>query len=130
MARCGNHPWRWVGVLAFCLLAIPLWAAQTNAEPQQVLAVKYLGPGGPLSGPVTLRAGAASRHSRVVAVTFLLDGAPLGSDTTVPYALDLDAGLLRPGRHGLRVEAVDALGSRARTKAITVTTRARTGRML
>jgi hypothetical protein len=87
--------------------------------------VSYRGPR-EISGPVTLRAvarparGAASGRSRVVAVTFLLDGRPLGTDTTAPYSLDLNAGLLRRGAGRLRVTAVDRLGKRASTRAVPV----------
>ena len=52
---------------------------------------------------------------RVVAVTFLLDGRPLGSDTAQPYALDVDPAFLPKGRHQLRVVAVDSLGRRRST---------------
>ncbi len=57
----------------------------------------------------------------MVAVTFFLDGRPLGSDTTRPYRLDVDPGLLARGRHRLRVEAVDSLGRRKLTKPSWVT---------
>lgn len=93
-------------------------------------AVTYLGPTGKLSGPVTLRAQSSSKGARIVAVTFFLDGRPLGSDTTEPYALDLDAGLLPAGRHRIRVEAVDHLARRVRTPPTEVTVGTRAGRML
>jgi len=130
MTSRSDSPFRSFAVLLLCSVVVTLAPARTGAAPQQAPTVRYLGPQGPLAGPVALRAGATSMSSRIVAVTFLLDGAPLGSDTTAPYALDLDAGLLRPGRHRLRVEAVDALGRRVRTEPTTVTTRARIGRML
>ncbi|MDQ4029859.1 MAG: right-handed parallel beta-helix repeat-containing protein [Actinomycetota bacterium] len=76
---------------------------------------------GRLAGPVVLRANAAARGSRVVAVTFVLDGRALGTDTTAPYALDVDAALLPRGRHRLVAEAVDALGRRARSRSAAVT---------
>lgn len=75
-------------------------------------SVEFLGPER-LVRPADLRAKArAAAGSRVVAVTFLLDGRPLGSDTTRPYRLDVDPALLPQGRHSLRVEAVDNLGRR------------------
>ena len=73
-----------------------------------------------LTKPVLLEAKVGGLK-RVVAVTFLLDGRPLGSDTTVPYALDVDPALLPPGAHRLRVEAVDAMGRRTSTKPTEVT---------
>ena len=70
----------------------------------------------------TLDARARAYSSRVVAVTFTLNGRPLGSDTTTPYKLDVDPALLPAGRHRLRVAAVDSLGRRgsSRPTAITV----------
>jgi parallel beta-helix repeat protein len=56
----------------------------------------------------------------VVAVTFLLDGKPLGSDTTAPFALDVEPGLLPQGDHRIRVQAVDNLGRRATSEAQTL----------
>ena len=56
----------------------------------------------------------------MVAVTFVLDGRPLGSDTTKPYALDVDPALLPPGEHRLELEAVDRLGGRRFTKPVEV----------
>jgi parallel beta-helix repeat protein len=58
----------------------------------------------------------------VVAVTFVLDGAPLGSDTVAPYALQLDPALVRVGTHRLRVTAVDSLGRRRSTEAFSLRT--------
>ena len=72
--------------------------------------VTYAGPRGLLSGLVQLRATARSTAGRIVAVTYLLDGSPLGSATSPPFALDLNAGLLPRGRHALRVIAVDNRG--------------------
>jgi hypothetical protein len=82
--------------------------------------VRFLGPRR-LTEPVLLEARAAGSRNRVVAVTFLLDGRPLGSDTTAPYALDVDPALLPQGSHLLRVEAVDAMGGRRSTKPVEVT---------
>jgi len=83
--------------------------------------VEFLGPER-LTRPAHLEARARPvRGSRVVAVTFFLDGRPLGSDTTKPYRLDVDPALLPRGRHRLRVEAVDNLGRRRSTKARGVT---------
>ena len=83
--------------------------------------VEFLGPER-LTRPADLTARARSvAGSRVVAVTFLLDGRPLGSDTTRPYRLDVDPALLPPGRHRVRVQAVDNLGRRRSTKPSSVT---------
>jgi hypothetical protein len=56
-----------------------------------------------------------------VAVTFVLDGKPLGSDTTPPFALDVEPALLPRGEHRIRVEAVDNLGRRAASSAKSLT---------
>jgi hypothetical protein len=61
-----------------------------------------------------------------VAVTFYLDGQPIGSDTTAPYGLDFDPAFIPPGRHRVRVGAVDSLGQRRMTKPAAVTTAAST----
>ena len=66
--------------------------------------------------PTTLRARARATSGRVVAVTFLLDGAPLGSDTIAPYSFSFDPGVVVAGRHRLQVAAVDSIGRR-RTSA-------------
>ena len=79
-------------------------------------SVSFLGPDR-VTRPAALEATArASSGSRIVAVTFFLDGRPLGSDTTRPYRLDVDPALLRPGPHRVRVEAVDNLGRRRSTR--------------
>jgi parallel beta-helix repeat protein len=83
--------------------------------------VEFLGPE-TITEPTTLRARATGRLGRVVAVTFLLDGRPLGSDTTRPYALDVDPAFLPEGRHRLTVEAVDNLGRRRTTSPVEVST--------
>jgi hypothetical protein len=79
--------------------------------------VAYLGPHG-LAAPASLKARATARSARLVAVTFLLDGSPLGSDTTRPYALDVDPAFLPQGRHELQVVAVDSLGRRRSTSPV------------
>jgi len=86
--------------------------------------VELLGPER-LTKPVELGANArARRGSRVAAVSWFLDGRPLGSDTTKPYRLDVDPALLPQGRHRLRVEAVDNLGRRRSTRPSDVTVEA------
>jgi parallel beta-helix repeat protein len=68
-----------------------------------------------------LRARASARAARVVAVTFLLDGRPIGSDATPPYALDVEPDLLPAGEHRIRAQAVDNLGRRAASSAHALT---------
>ena len=81
--------------------------------------LRYAGPRR-VSGRSTLHAQVRRGSARTVAVTFLLDGEPLGTDTTPPFALDVEAGLLPPGRHRLRLAAVDALGGRVQSRAVRV----------
>jgi hypothetical protein len=85
--------------------------------------VELLGVPATVDRPTTLKAAARARSGgRVVAVTFLLDGTPLGSDTIPPYTLLLDPGLIRPGSHRLRTTAVDSLGRRRSTTPVALTT--------
>ena len=103
-------------LLVAALVPLAFTAISASASPlaasARALRVSYLNPGQRLSGLVTLRASASTRGARVVAVTFLFDGQPLGSDTTRPYRLEIDAGALRPGSHRLRVAAADSLGAK------------------
>jgi parallel beta-helix repeat protein len=79
--------------------------------------VAYTGPRR-LSGQTTLRARATG--DGVVAVTFMLGRQPLGTDTTAPYSLDIDAGTVPRGTHRLTVAAVDRLGRRSRSRPVRV----------
>jgi parallel beta-helix repeat protein len=85
-------------------------------------SVTLLGPHGKVERPTTLKASARAHSGRIAAVTFLLDGAPLGSDTIAPYTLTLNPGLVRAGRHALTVAAVDNHGRRASTRPVAITT--------
>jgi hypothetical protein len=131
----------WVlAALALCVAALLLSAfdvqrgGSTSAAPVRIGAavaddptvpatsVHYTGPRG-LKGIQTLRARVDPAGARIVAVTFLLDGDPLGTDTTAPYTLDVDVTLLPAGRHRLRLMAVDRLGNRTFGRAARVRTR-------
>jgi parallel beta-helix repeat protein len=80
-------------------------------------------PPGSVGRPTTLKAVAKAQSGRIVAVTFALDGSPLGSDTTAPYRLLLDPELVSPGQHRLQATAVDSLGRRRTTAAVAFKTR-------
>jgi parallel beta-helix repeat protein len=84
--------------------------------------VELVRPSGTVGRPTTLEAAAKARSGRIVAVTFLLDGVPLGSDTVAPYRILLDPGLVRPDSHLLRAVAVDSLGRRRSTAPVELTT--------
>src|SRR5215217_2376581 len=90
----------------------------SSAEPP---ALSYAGPRH-LTGQAMLRAHVRSAPQPIVAVTFFLDGRPVGTDTTAPYAADVDARLLEPGRHRLRLAAVDRVGERTASRPVTVRT--------
>jgi Right handed beta helix region len=112
---------RTLAALSFALLAAATGCTGGSTPPPVDAAagsgprVEFLGPER-LTRPADLRARAkAGRGSRIVAITFYLDGRPVGSDATRPYRLDVDAALLPRGAHELRVEAVDNLGRRRRT---------------
>jgi nitrous oxidase accessory protein NosD len=115
--------------LVAALITIALAATPASASPLaaslRLPRVSYLGPSERLSQLTTLSASASTSGARVVAVTFLLDGKPLGSDTTRPYHLDIDAGALRAGAHRVSVVAVDSLGRRASSNSTAVTVIAR-----
>jgi parallel beta-helix repeat protein len=96
-------------------------AAETRAPAGKRPNVQFLGPER-LARSSDLEARARPvPGSRIIAVTFFLDGRPLGSDTTRPYRLDVDPALLPPGRHRVRVQAVDNLGRRRTTKPSSLT---------
>ena len=83
--------------------------------------VAYAGPRH-LRGEVTLRARVRPGAQRVVAATFVLDGRPLGTATSAPYALAVDASLLPAGPHRLRVDVVDRLGRHRSSAPVAVHT--------
>jgi parallel beta-helix repeat protein len=85
-------------------------------------AVELIRPPGPVDRPTVLKAAAKARSGRIVAVTFLLDGVPLGSDTVAPYTYLLDTSFVQPGRHRLRAAAVDSRARRSTTPSVAVRT--------
>jgi Right handed beta helix region/Bacterial Ig domain len=85
-------------------------------------SVDLVNPPGTVDRTTTLKASAKARSGRVVAVTFLLNGVPLGSDTVAPYTVLLDPSLVRPGSHRLRAVAVDSLGRRRSTAPVALRT--------
>jgi hypothetical protein len=105
-------------VLFAVVLGTLLGARPAETAPAAPPTATFLGPKGLIARPATLRASARVSRGRVVAVTFFVDGKPLGSDTVAPYTQDVNPGLLRPGRHRLRLVAVDNLGRRGSTTAV------------
>jgi parallel beta-helix repeat protein len=86
-------------------------------------SVQLLSPPESVTRPTTLRAAARASSGRIVAVTLLLDGVPLGSDTVAPYTFDLDPGLVHTGGHRIRVSAIDSLGRRRSTQPVALRTK-------
>jgi hypothetical protein len=73
------------------------------------------------SGLVAVSASATDNVG-VVAVQFLLDGAPLGAEvTTEPYAIPWDSTTASSGPHAVSAQARDAAGNVATSAASTVT---------
>jgi len=95
------------------LLCLSIGGSASPAAAAGGPRVTYDGPTGNVTGPVTLTAKTNGNGARIAAVTFVVDGAPRGSDTTAPYSLGLNPALVRGGRHTVRVVAVDNLGRRA-----------------
>jgi len=112
-------------LLVFVLIVLSGAAMPAPASKRAATAnlprVAYLGPREPLKGITALRASSSTRGARIVAVTFLLDGKPLGSDTTGPYRVEVDTSALPAGAHRLCVAAVDSLGRRVKSPDIAVT---------
>lgn len=98
---------------ASLLLCLSIAGSASAGAPSGGPRVTYEGPTGNVDGPITLAAKAHDPGARIAAVTFVVDGAPRGSDTTAPYSLGLNPALIRSGRHTVRVVAVDNLGRRA-----------------
>ena len=125
-----------VCVVAAAVVALAIVRQNGRSEPSHSRAsgafLSSASSGGPSVGligaprtvgrPTTLKASATARSGRIAAVTFLLDGAPFGSDTVAPYTLTLNPGLVRPGRHTLTVAAVDNQGRRSSTRPVALTT--------
>jgi hypothetical protein len=66
--------------------------------------------GAQVSGSVTISA-TASDNIGVRAVTFLVDGSAVGSDTASPYSVTWDAATAAAGSHTLVARATDAAGN-------------------
>lgn len=114
-----------VAVVAL-VTTVPLCGGGTAVSP---VRVSYTG-GERLWGMATLRAGARASGARVAAVSFFLDGRPVGTDTVAPFSLDFPAALERPGSHRLKIVAVDDRGRRGSSGPIRVKTGGRLNRML
>ena len=93
VTRAESNPARGSPRCSPCRRLFPLLVdgAARGRRAVQAAGREFLGPSR-LTKPANLDARARAYSSRVVAVTFILDGRPLGSDTTKPYELDVDPG--------------------------------------
>jgi copper-binding protein NosD/Big-like domain-containing protein len=108
---------------ASLLLSLSIAGSASPAAASGGPRVTYDGPTGTVAGPVALTAEVHGDGARIAAVTFVVDGAPRGSDTTAPYSLGLNPALIRSGRHTVRVVAVDNLGRRASSTVAALVTK-------
>ena len=95
-----------------------------NVEPDvtaPVITLTAPAGGAEVTGSVMVTANATDEVG-VVAVQFLLDGAPLGPEqTTSPYAVAWDTTAVADGTYGLSARARDAAGNSSVAAAVTVT---------
>ncbi|WNG57901.1 S8 family serine peptidase [Archangium gephyra] len=77
--------------------------------------------GAAVLGVVSLQANALDNEG-IARVDFLVDGALLASDTTVPYAVDWNSGQWLNGNHTLVARAQDVAGNQTWSAQITVST--------
>jgi YVTN family beta-propeller protein len=84
-------------------------------------AVSVTSPAGgtQVTGTVAITA-AATNAVGVASVTFFVDGAAIGTDTSSPYSVNWNAGSAAAGSHSLRAEARDAAGNVGVSATITV----------
>ena len=73
--------------------------------------------GSTVSGTVSVRV-TASDDVGVTRVEVRVDGAAVGSDSTAPYAVDVDSGALANGAHTLSAAAFDAAGNAGTSAAV------------
>ncbi len=76
--------------------------------------------GATVSGTVTVTASASDAVG-VTRVEFLVDGSPVGTDTTAPYELAWNSAGVANGAHTLAARAFDAAGNQATDSDTTVT---------
>jgi RHS repeat-associated protein len=79
------------------------------------------GPGELVRGTAVRIAAAASDDRRVDSVVFFVDGSPVGTDTSEPFAVDWNSTSVAHGEHSLTAKATDDAGNEATSSAVTVT---------
>ena len=114
-------PNKTAAVLIVGVLAAAVGPSSLVAGPQ-TQRVGYSGPRTIAEGTL-LRAVVSLPPRRVVGVTFMIDGIPVGSDTTPPYAVPLMPGEINPGVHALTVQLVERTGSRTLSAPVEVDVR-------
>jgi YVTN family beta-propeller protein len=91
----------------------------TDTTPPAVSLTSPAG-GAQVTGTVAI-AATASDAVGVTAVTFLIDGAAIATDTSSPYSASWDTTSVAAGSHTIRAEARDAAGNVGTSAAVSVT---------
>jgi hypothetical protein len=96
---------------------VPVVVPDTSAPSARISAP---GDGVTVSGTVTVKA-TASDNIGVTEVAFLVNGTPVGSDTTAPYEWSWDSKAVADGTATLTVKAVDDAGNIGTSASVSVT---------
>jgi YVTN family beta-propeller protein len=76
--------------------------------------------GATVAGTITIKASATDKTA-IASVTFQVDGATIGTDTTSPYSVNWNTSSLAPGSHTIRAQARDSAGNIGTSRTVTVT---------
>ena len=90
------------------------------AATSPTIAITTPASGAKLAGKEVIRA-TLSERTGITSVTFLVDAAVIGTDTTWPYSFFWDTSDVAPGAHSLRAQARHASGTVVTSPALTVT---------
>ena len=94
-------------------------ATTTSDTKAPTVAITAPSTGAQVSGSVTISA-TATDNIGVSAVTFLVDGAAIGSDTTAPFNMTWNAATASAGSHTLVAHARDAAGNVGTSASVSV----------
>lgn len=96
-------------------------AAQvTTDNTGPAVAITAPAAGSTVSGTIDIVASASDAPAGVMSVQFLVDGVPLATDTSAPYAASWNAGGASPGVHALSVIATDNAGNASTSAVVNV----------
>jgi glucose/arabinose dehydrogenase len=107
LRRTALHAWVLLGSLAACGGDDATGPAMPAAGPLTITQPAAFAAG--LAGVVTVQA--TSADPTIASVEFQIDGTPIATDATAPYAVTVDSNAFASGQHVLRVRAIDAAGS-------------------